>query len=124
MKILCSFCDKSFVDRPGLYYHAKKEHEGNIHECEHCQKRFKKTGEFKSHVKSMHSKPTEKYKCNFCEEGFSKKKDLKAHIIQTHENPSKNETFPNETFTTEIYPNELFYYSQVVAKVVIYFSST
>ena len=82
----CEICGKGFSKLAGLNSHMRMVHEINceLHQCDHCERAFKQSGDLKKHFKEVHLKIRDN-KCNRCPKAFARSHQLKKHIAEVHE---------------------------------------
>ena len=78
----CRICDEELENVSALKEH-KEEHNScqGEHQCEECEKRFKKEEQLEAHKKTVHKK----YECDECEKIFDFEGNLEKHRQAAHE---------------------------------------
>ena len=87
-KIMCQYCDKTFVQRKNVIKHIKNHKESDKmknFECTMCEKHFQTAHKYADHLKNSHFLPEERpYKCATCEKAFADMKQLAKHLRTNH----------------------------------------
>ena len=58
--------------------------------CHLCEATFKRKGDFKRHLKTIHEK-LKRFECKKCEKEFVLEHYLKRHVNQMHKSPTLNQ---------------------------------
>ena len=86
-KVRIHFCDECTFscDRPDfLKDHKFTEHEGNVYQCDQCEKTYRKTKNMKEHIKLKHGSETETFLCELCNFHTKWARALKGHQKTQH----------------------------------------
>ena len=78
----CEQCGKKFTQSGTLGAHKRVAHEGLLFSCDYCSHKAKRKGELLAHEAFVHLKGNA-IKCNICDKRFLKKDHLKVHM-QSH----------------------------------------
>ena len=89
----CDICDKGFILQDKLRWHKKIIHEGiEKRDCKHCGKTFNKHSNLRRHIHVIHEGRKD-HKCNICDRLFSEPGTLKKHVRNIHEHhPTDNDS--------------------------------
>ena len=86
----CDKCDKGFILQDKLAYHKKIIHDGREkRDCKHCGKSFNRHSNLRRHIAVIHDRRKD-HKCNICDKLFSDPGTLKKHIRRIHEYHQKD----------------------------------
>ena len=82
-------CDFTTMRNEGLNNHVQCKHLKTMFSCELCESSFRRKGDLKRHVLSLHTEkdPDEekpRYNCTQCKSSHSRERDLKRHMKQKH----------------------------------------
>ena len=83
----CSFCEKSYCQKPALNLHVGKIHSGSIEKnlkCDECPKLFYTKAELNVHFQRMHGSMKKSHQCTECPKMFFQVGDMKAHVKGVH----------------------------------------
>jgi len=79
----CSTCKKTFTMK--RQRHEREHNQSKTHKCPRCLKTFKRNSDLTKHVKTVHSKTTEKEsKCGTCSKTFTEKSAFNTHVKEHH----------------------------------------
>lgn len=108
IRIPCSECNMSFIQRHNLMRHIEVVHNGKrLYACKHCSKKFQTIADRKKHEKSQHlskveesagepnlkastdtttgqKRPTGTHRCLKCTQLFATYSELRSHVTKKH----------------------------------------
>jgi hypothetical protein len=85
-KIICQFCQKSFMSKTAIKYHVDILHSVSSSKvnCKLCNETFQHVMSLKRHMKSQHKKNPEMYQCVDCQKEFKRNDYLTVHTSLVH----------------------------------------